>query len=123
MSKINSFTDLLAWQEAQQLAVMIYKLTKDFPKAELFALTSQLRRAAVSISANIAEGFHRFSHKEKVQFYAIAVGSTAELHSHLLFAQKVGYATHSEVAPIIEQLEKTHRIINGLIRSTKNGPN
>jgi len=73
--KIKSFTDLNAWREAHKLALIVYKITKDFPKEEMFGLTSQMRRAVVSITSNIAEGFSRQSYSEKVQFYSIAQGS------------------------------------------------
>ncbi|MDP3958015.1 MAG: four helix bundle protein, partial [bacterium] len=84
MGKITSFTDLIAWQEANRFAVFIYSLSKGFPKEEKFSLTDQLRRAAVSVSSNIAEGFARNSRKDKLQFYTIAKGSLFEVHSQSL---------------------------------------
>lgn len=72
--KIKSFTQLIVWQESHQLVLLIYEITKLFPKDELFGLISQMRRSAVSITSNIAEGFSRQSFKEKVQFYSIALG-------------------------------------------------
>ena len=79
MERIKSFTDLIAWQEAHKLALIVYKTTKKFPENEKFGLVSQMRRSAVSITSNIAEGFSRVSKKEKLQFYAIARGSLTEL--------------------------------------------
>jgi four helix bundle protein len=77
--KIKEFTDLIAWQEAHKLVLQIYELTKEFPKDELFGLTSQIRRSAISITSNIAEGFGRQKYGEKIQFYYIAQGSITEL--------------------------------------------
>lgn len=76
--KIKSFTDLNVWKEGHKLVLQVYKLTKEFPKEELFGLTNQIRRAAVSITSNIAEGFSRHSYKEKLQFYSTALGSLTE---------------------------------------------
>ena len=78
-NKIREFTDLIVWQETHKLVLLVYKTTKYFPKEEVFALTSQMRRSAVSIPSNIAEGFGRHSYKEKVQFYYLAHGSLLEL--------------------------------------------
>ena len=117
--KITSFTDLQVWQEAQKLAAMVYKLTSKFPNTEVYGLTSQMRRAAVSISSNIAEGFHRFSLREKVQFYSIAIESTAELHSQILFSETIQYTNRPQTDAILEQVTITQKLTNGLIRSTK----
>ncbi|MBI2475842.1 MAG: four helix bundle protein [Candidatus Taylorbacteria bacterium] len=88
-AKIQTFTDLNAWKEAYKLTLMIYEITKRFPKEELFGLVSQMRRCSVSITSNIAEGFSRQSYGEKVQFYSIAQGSVTELQNQLLVAQGV----------------------------------
>src|ERR1035437_4154937 len=90
-NKIRSFTDLIVWQEAHKLVSMIYKETKTFPKDEIFGIVSQMRRAAVSITSNIAEDFSRHSNKEKVQFFSISHGSLTELQNQLLIARDVGY--------------------------------
>ena len=78
-----SFKDLIVWQKSRDLAVVIYQLTDNFPKSELYSLTNQMRRAAVSISSNIAESYHRFHFKEKKQFLSIAFGSGSELESQI----------------------------------------
>lgn len=78
-----SFKDLIVWQKSRDLAVAVYKLTEYFPKSELYGLTSQMRRAVISISSNIAESYHRFHRKEKQQFLAIAFGSGSELESQV----------------------------------------
>ena len=79
----HSFKDLIVWQKSRDLTVEIYKLTEQFPKSELYGLTSQMRRAVVSISSNIAESYHRFHKKEKRQFLPVAFGSGSELESQL----------------------------------------
>lgn len=120
MDKIKSFTDLRAWKEGYKLALMIYKETKNFPKDELFGLVSQLRRCGVSITSNIAEGFSRQSYKEKVNFYFIALGSVTELQNQTLIARDVGYIREDKFQEIAKQSVEVHKIINGLIRSSKN---
>lgn len=119
-NKIRSFTDLDAWKEGHKLVLMIYGITKRFPKDELFGLTSQIRRCSVSVTSNIAEGFSRQSYKEKAQFYSIALGSVTELQNQLLIAKDVGYIKQEEFLPIAEKSVKVHKIINGLIKSTRN---
>lgn len=119
-NKIRSFTDLDAWKEGHKLVLMIYEVTKHFPKDELFGLTSQIRRCSVSITSNIAEGFSRQTYKEKAQFYCIALGSVTELQNQLLIAKDVGYIKQEEFLPIAEKSIKVHKIINGLIKSSRN---
>ncbi|MEK9186575.1 MAG: four helix bundle protein [Patescibacteria group bacterium] len=87
MSNTKSFKDLIVWQKSRDLAVVLYKLTDQFPKSELYGLTSQMRRAVISISSNIAESYHRFHRKEKQQFLAIAFGSGSELESQIEIAK------------------------------------
>lgn len=89
MSQTKTFKDLIVWQKSKDLAVRIYRLTEKFPKSELYGLTSQMRRAVISISSNIAESYHRFHHNEKRQFLAIAFGSGSELESQIAIAQEL----------------------------------
>jgi len=117
--KIKSFMDLDAWKEGHTLVLDIYKITKRFPKEEIFGLISQMRRCVVSITSNIAEGFSRQSYKEKLQFYSIAQGSVTELQNQLLISKDVNYITENEFQNISEQAIKVHKIINGLIRHSK----
>lgn len=117
--KIRAFTDLDAWKEAHQLVLMIYQETKNFPKDELFGLTSQMRRAGVSITSNIAEGFSRNSYLEKSHFYSISQGSNTELQNQLILARDVGYINTENFQKIINQSFKVHKIINGLIKKSK----
>lgn len=87
MSNTKSFKDLIVWQKSRDLAVIVYQLTEQFPKSELYSLTNQMRRAAISISSNIAESYHKFHEKEKQQFLAIAFGSGSELESQIEIAK------------------------------------
>ena len=119
-NKIKSFTDLIAWKEGHKLVLAIYNITKQFPKDELFGLVSQIRRCAVSITSNIAEGFSRLSYKEKARFYSISLGSTTELQNQLLIAKDVNYITKEQFNSIAEQSIKVHKITNGLIKSSRN---
>ena len=117
--KIQSFTDLEVWREGHKLVLMIYESTKQFPKEEVFGLISQLRRAAISITSNIAEGFARFSYREKTQFYLMARGSLTELQNQLFIAKDVGYLTDKEFTKIINQSTIVHKLLNALIRKNK----
>lgn len=117
--KIRSFTDLKAWQEAHKLVLMIYKIIKDFPEGEKFGLISQMCRAVVSISSNIAEGFSRRSSKEKIQFFKISQGSITELQNQLLIAKDIKYMNGIIFHKIAEQTIVVNKLIYGLIRSLK----
>ena len=114
--KIKSFTDLDAWKEGHKLVLMIYKITKDFPKDEIYGLVSQMRRCVVSITSNIAEGFGRNSYKEKKQFYSQAQGSTTELQNQLLIARDIKYISKEIFNQAAEQSIVVHKITNGLIK-------
>ncbi|MBU0647105.1 four helix bundle protein [Patescibacteria group bacterium] len=119
-AKIKSFTDLNAWKEGHKLVIEIYQITKNFPKEELFGLTNQLKRAAVSTTSNIAEGFSRQSFKEKAQFYSIARGSVTEIQNQLLIAKDIKYLTADKFNKAAEQTVVVHKLINGLIKYSKN---
>ncbi|WP_366145470.1 four helix bundle protein, partial [Methylovulum sp.] len=100
---MESYQDLEIWQRAMNLAESAYTLTKCYPKDELFGMTSQIRRAAASIPANIAEGWARRSTKEFQQFLRIANGSLRELETHLLLSQRVGLCTTEAVQPLLTE--------------------
>jgi len=107
--EIKSFKDLIVWQKATDFAITVYKLSSNFPKEELYGLTSQLRRAVISISSNIAEGFKRKTRKEKIQFYSIALGSLAEVESQLSISERLGYIKqdiYEDALNTISELEK-----------------
>lgn len=116
---IHSFKDLRAWQEGHALVLEVYRISRMFPKEELFGLTSQLRRAAVSVTSNIAEGFNRSSNKEKVQFYSMAIGSLAEVQNQLEIAQDIGYVDTTTFSAASARALTVHKLLNGLIKSTR----
>ncbi len=117
--KIESFTDLRVWQEGHKLVLLIYKLTKSFPKVETYSLIDQMRRAVASITANIAEGFGRQGYKEKIQFYYIAKGSLTEVKNFVFIAKDVGYLSEEDYKSLIEQANIVDQLLQGLIRKSK----
>ena len=117
--KLRSFTDLNAWREGHKLVIEVYKITKNFPNDEIFGLVSQLRRAAVSITSNIAEGFSRNSYKEKLNFYSMALGSLTEVQNQLLIAKDIKYISDDQFKELADQTVTVSKLINGLIKSTK----
>jgi len=112
-----SYRDLEVWQKAMDLVVECYRITNKFPRSELYGLTSQLRRAAVSVPSNIAEGRERQHTKEFVQHLAIAYGSLAELETHLQIAQRLTYLDSRQVRQVLEKTSEVGRMLNGLRRS------
>jgi len=114
---INSYRDLKVWKNSRDLAVDCYKLTTAFPKAEQYGLASQLQRAAVSVPANIAEGRGRQHTKEFLQFLSIANGSLAELETHLILAERLGYADKEIMHSMLEKCAEIGRMLSGLKRS------
>ncbi|MBP1707687.1 MAG: ribosomal protein [Chloroflexi bacterium] len=117
--KIHSFTDLNVWKEGHKLVVSVYRISKSFPKAETYLMVDQMRRAASSITANIAEGFGRQTMKEKLQFYYQAQGSLTELKNFLLIARDVDYLKREDFDLLAEQANLTHRLLQGLIQKTR----
>lgn len=102
----SSFKDLLVWQKAHLFVLEVYKITKDFPSDELYALTSQFRRAAVSIPANIAEGYTRKGEKDKLRFYNIAQGSLEECRYYILLSKDLKYIDNVNLESIVEEISK-----------------
>ncbi|MHC4119399.1 MAG: four helix bundle protein [Planctomycetota bacterium] len=109
-----SFQDLIVWQKAHQFVLKAYKVTTTFPQSELYGLTSQFRRAAVSIPANIAEGFKKRGKADKARFLNIAQGSLEESRYYILLAGDLGYCDRSE---ILEQLEEVSKLLEGYNRA------
>ncbi len=117
--KIRNFYDLKVWQDAHEIVLEIYKITKTFPKEEQFGLISQMRRAASSITANIAEGFGRYYYKEKTKFYQQARASAVELQDHLLLSKDLTYLSKDLSDDIFEKIIVVLRELNGLINATR----
>jgi four helix bundle protein len=114
-----SYRDLIAWQKSMRLVVGIYQATRAFPREELYGLSNQLRRAAVSVPSNIAEGQARFSRKEFHHFLSLARGSLAEIETQLLIAQNLGYLSAEQSTPLLAEAAELGRIVNGLLASIK----
>lgn len=117
--KIRSFTDLIVWQKGHQLVLIIYQITAKFPSKETYSLVDQMRRAVVSITSNIAEGFSRQTLKEKVQFYFMAFGSLTELQNLLLVGKDVGYLEENQFREIAKQTVELKKLLSGLIKSVR----
>jgi four helix bundle protein len=117
-----TYADLEVWQAAVKLAIQIYELTARFPKAEMFGLTSQLRRAAVSIPSNVAEGKGRSSDKELVQFLCHSRGSLFEIQTQLTIAEQLGYTSPEEIRLVRTESSRVGQMLNGLIRSVRPRP-
>ena len=111
------YRELIVWQKAVDLVPLLYKLIRKFPKEEMFALAAQMRRAAISVPSNIAEGQARGHRKEFIQHLNIAKGSLAELRTQLIVAQKLSYLTTRETIETEAAMEEVNRLLNGLINS------
>ena len=114
-----SYRDLIAWQKSMKLVIDIYSATRAFPASEIYGLSSQLRRAAVSVPSNIAEGQARFSQKEFHRFLSQARGSLVEIETQLLIARELKYLAPPEVARLMAATDELGRILNGLLASIK----
>ncbi|MDP2654945.1 MAG: four helix bundle protein [bacterium] len=121
-SVLKSFKDLIVWQKAADLASLVYVATEKFPRSELYGLTSQMRRSAVSISSNIAEGFKRNHKKEKTQFYNVAYGSVAELESQTEIALKLDFLDKGEYQKSNALIIEVSKMLDGLIKSVNKSP-
>ena len=110
-----NYRDLIVWQKAVSLVTEVYRATQVFPKEERFGLTSQIRRAAISVPSNIAEGQGRLTRGEFRQFLGHAKGSLLELETQLIIAQNLGYLDGSE--PLLDKTAEVARLLNGLLNS------
>lgn len=117
MNKSQVFTDLIVWQKAHQFVLEVYRTTKLFPKEEIYGLTSQFRRAAVSIAANIAEGFKRRGKMDKIRFYNISQSSVEECRYYIILSRDLEYCNTKRLN---EQLEEVSRLLESYIRTILN---
>jgi four helix bundle protein len=118
MEKAKNFTDLIVWQKAHKFVLSVYRLSENFPKSEIYGLTSQLRRAAVSIPANIAEGFRKRSKSEKAYFLGVAQSSLEECRYYLILANDLRYGNTAECSAQIEEVSK---ILMGYSKAIRSG--
>ncbi len=113
------FWELDAWKKSHTLVLDVYSVTKSFPREERFSVTDQIRRAASSVTANIAEGFERYHFKDKTRFYYQARGSAAEVQNFIVLARDLSYIDSQTCMRIGKHATECKKLINGLIRSTK----
>jgi four helix bundle protein len=114
---VQSYRELIVWQRAIDLVEKVYRATESFPKTETYQLTSQVRRAAVSVPSNIAEGQGRRTTKDFLHFLGIAYGSLCELETQIILAIRFEYLTQTSAEPVFELSAEVGRLINGLVRS------
>jgi four helix bundle protein len=119
MSTVKSYRDLEVWKKSIELAEQVYRVSAEFPKEEKYGLTSQVRRSAVSVAANVAEGAEREGTKEFLQFLGIASGSLAETETLLILAARLGLMTQPDLQPVLEKASSVGRMLNGLKRSLR----
>lgn len=117
--KIKHFTDLIVWQKAHRFSFSIYSSTANFPKRELFGITNQLRRAAASITANIAEGMGRGSYPDRLRFFYNARGSSYEVESYLLLARDLNYFDSNKAIKHLEDIDEIKKMLNAFIAKTQ----
>ncbi len=117
---MKSYTDLEVWKRGIQLLKEIYTVSKKFPNSERYELTSQIRKAAASVLANIAEGFGRFTYADKAHKYTIARGECTEVHAFLIIATELQYIDKAEVTKALNLSEEVGRMISGIIRANRN---
>ncbi|MBU0672043.1 MAG: four helix bundle protein [Candidatus Margulisbacteria bacterium] len=115
--KFNGFKDLIVWQKAYELSLLIYRKTASFPRSETYGLVSQLRRCSVSVPSNISEGYERKGSKEYQRFLNIAKGSLGELETQILLAKDLGYIKQESWKEIDDLRQETMRTLRGLIKS------
>jgi len=122
MAEVRSYRDLLVWQRAMDLAAATYELSRAYPRDELFGLTSQTRRAATSIAANIAEGYGRSTTPAYLNFLRIAQGSLKELETHLILAERIGLTGPGSTETLLGKADELGRMLNSLISKLRSRP-
>jgi four helix bundle protein len=115
--KVKSYADLQVWQKSMMLVTDIYKITADFPKQEIYGLTTQIRKSAVSIPSNIAEGSARETTRDLIRFINIAYGYLAEMETQLLIAKNIDYLAEEKLFPLMQRCREIGRMLNGLRQS------
>jgi four helix bundle protein len=115
MKEVKSYQDLIVWQKAMDLVIICYQITSTLPKTEIYGLTSQIQRAAVSIPANIAEGKGRNYLGDYIRHLSIANGSLKELETHLLILIRLSYVKHEELLSVLKLTDEIGRMLNSLI--------
>lgn len=120
MKPAKSFRDLIVWQKAHELVLLVYKTTKDFPREEVYGLTSQFRRAAVSVAANLAEGFRKHSDADKIRFYNTSQGSLSEAEYYSILSQDLSYG---DMELIMDKSSEVSRLLDAYIKTIKSNRN
>ena len=118
--KTKSFEELDAWKKAHQFVIEIYKITENFPKSEIFGLVSQFRRSAVSVAANIAEGYGKNGTKDKLRFYNISQGSNEECKYYIILSKDLGYINMDRYLILKQELEDSSKLLNSYCRAISN---
>jgi len=119
LADIKNFEDLNIWQNAQDLAVSVYKVTQTFPSSEIYGITNQIRRSSASISANIAEGFGRKTNKDKLHFYVVAYGSLLETKNFVYLAKKLNFINEESVTDLLDTILVLQKQMNVFMRPLK----
>jgi len=119
MATVKSYRELIVWQKAMDLTINVYELTRSFPREEIYGLTSQLRRAAISIPSNIAEGQGRRTPKQFLYFLNIAYGSLQETETQIILAARLGYLQPEQETQLLEPCAEIGKLINGLTKSLR----
>lgn len=117
--KFTFFTEMPVWQKAHQLVLDVYKLTASFPRDEVYGLTSQIRRASLSVSGNIAEAFGRFHYLDKNKFYLNARGSLEETKNYLIISQDLGYLNGEDSCMLMDNIERINEELNIMIKTLR----
>jgi four helix bundle protein len=120
--RVESYRDLLVWQRGMALVEAVYRETRSFPRSEVYGLVSQMRRAAVSVPANVAEGHGRRHRKEYLHFLSTAHGSLMELETHVVIAERLGYLHPQARERLLSETEELGRMLNGLMRALSRPP-
>ncbi|MFA7359822.1 MAG: four helix bundle protein [Candidatus Kapaibacterium sp.] len=120
MEKIRSHKDLEVWKKSVELVTNVYEISREFPKEEMYCMTNQIRRAAISIPSNIAEGAGRFHNKEFIQFLYISLGSCSELETQLIICSNLNFIDSSRLNSLTSKIFIIRRLLLGLIKSLKN---